>query len=125
ALLARAIERRWTKREVLEVYLDYVFLGEGAYGMAAGARAYFDRDVGELDLAQCALLAALIQAPGRLDPFHHPEAARARRDEVLARMARAQLIDERARAATAATPLALRRSRPTYGTIVPYYTEQV
>ena len=111
ALLARAIERRWTKREILEVYLDFVFLGQGAYGMAAAARAYFDRDVGELDLAQAALLAGLIQAPSRLDPFHHPEAARARRDEVLARMARANLIDEATRARAAATPIDAARDR--------------
>jgi penicillin-binding protein 1A len=125
ALLARMIEKRWSKREVLEVYLDYVFLGEGAYGMAAGARAYFDRDVGSLDLAQSALLAGLIQSPGRLDPFHHPDAAKARRDEVLARMLRAKLIDETARAAAAAEPIALHRPHPSYGTRVPWYTEQV
>ncbi len=125
ALLARALERRWTKRDVLETYLDFVFLGEGAYGVVAGARAYFDREVGELDLAQSALLAGLIQAPGRLDPFHHPDAARARRDEVLARMARAKLIDEPTRAAAAAEPIELHRPQPSYGTIVPWYTEQV
>ncbi|HSN26555.1 MAG TPA: biosynthetic peptidoglycan transglycosylase, partial [Kofleriaceae bacterium] len=73
ALLARMIEKRWSKREVLEVYLDFVFLGEGAYGMQSAARAYFDRDVGSLDLAEAALLAGLIQSPGRLDPFHHPD----------------------------------------------------
>ena len=125
ALLARAIERRWSKRDVLETYLDFVFLGEGAYGMAAAARAYFDRDVGEVDLPQAALLAALIQAPGRLDPFHHADAARARRDEILARMARAHLIggDELARATRA--PLALVRPHPRYGTRAPWYTEQV
>jgi len=50
ALLARAIERRWSKRDILETYLEFVFLGEGAYGMVAAARAYFDRDVGALDL---------------------------------------------------------------------------
>ena len=125
ALLARMIEKRWSKREVLEVYLDFVFLGEGAYGMAAAARAYFDRDVGQLDLAQAALLAGLIQSPGRLDPFHHPEAAKARRDEVLARMARAKLIDEPARAKAAAEPITLVRPHPSYGTRVPWYTEQV
>jgi penicillin-binding protein 1A len=125
ALLARMIEKRWTKRDVLEVYLDYVFLGEGAYGMAAGARAYFDRDVGQLDLAQSALLAGLIQSPGRLDPFHHPDAAKARRDEVLARMARAKLIDEPTRAAAAAQPITLHKPHPSYGTRVPWYTEQV
>jgi penicillin-binding protein 1A len=125
ALLARAIERRWTKRDVLETYFDFVFLGEGAYGMTAGARAYFDREVDELDLPQAALLAGLIQAPGRLDPYHHPEAARARRDEVLARMVRAHLVDEPTRARAAAAPIELRRPHPSYGTRVPWYTEQV
>jgi penicillin-binding protein 1A len=125
ALLARAIERRWTKRDVLETYLAFVFLGEGAYGMAAAARAYFDRDVSELDLAQGALLAGLIQAPTRLDPYRHPEAARARRDEILQRMLRARMIDEATRARAAATPIALHRPQPSYGTRVPWYTEQV
>ncbi|HEY5920728.1 MAG TPA: biosynthetic peptidoglycan transglycosylase, partial [Kofleriaceae bacterium] len=73
ALLARRIEQRWSKREILEVYLNFVFLGQGAYGMASGARAYFDRPIAELELQQAALLAGLIQAPSRLDPFHHPE----------------------------------------------------
>ncbi|HEV7555192.1 MAG TPA: transglycosylase domain-containing protein, partial [Kofleriaceae bacterium] len=125
ALLARQIEKRWTKRDVLETYLDFVFLGEGAYGIAAGARAYFDRDVDQLDLAQAALLAGLIQAPGRLDPFHHPDAARARRDEILARMARAHLIDEPTRANTIAQAIELHRPHPSYGTRVPWYTEAV
>jgi penicillin-binding protein 1A len=125
ALLARAIERRWTKRDILETYLDFVFLGEGAYGMAAAARAYFDREVSELDLPEAALLAGLIQAPGRLDPFHHPAAARARRDEVLARMARAHLIDAAAQARAARAPITLARPHPSYGTRVPWYTEQV
>jgi penicillin-binding protein 1A len=125
ALLARAIERRWTKHDILETYLDFVFLGEGAYGMTAAARAYFDRDVGQLDLPEAALLAGLIQAPGRLDPFHHPQAARARRDEVLARMARAHLIDATTQTRAAAAPIALVRPRPSYGTRVPWYTEQV
>ncbi|NVB77840.1 MAG: PBP1A family penicillin-binding protein [Kofleriaceae bacterium] len=125
ALLARALERRWTKRQILEVYLDFVFLGQGAYGMAAAARAYFDRPVGELDLAEAALLAGLIQAPSRLDPFHHPEAAKARRDEVLARMTRAGLIDEATRANAVTTPIAVRRPMATYGTRVPWYTEAV
>jgi len=125
ALLARAIERRWTKREILETYLDFVFLGEGAYGMTAAARAYFDREVGALDLAQAALLAGLIQAPGRLDPFHHPDAARARRDEILARMARARLIDLATLVRATAQPIRLARPHPSYGTRVPWYTEQV
>ncbi len=125
ALLARAIEHKWSKRDVLETYLDFVFLGEGAYGMAAGAHAYFDRELSQLDLPQAALLAGLIQAPGRLDPFHHLEAARARRDEILARMARAGLITDAARATAAATAIELHRARRSYGTRTPWYTEYV
>jgi penicillin-binding protein 1A len=125
ALLARAIERRWTKREILTTYLDFVFLGQGAYGMIAAARAYFDRDVGDLDLPQSALLAGLIQAPGRLDPFRNPDAAKKRRDEVLSRMARAKLIDQAQLATAIAAPIELHRPHPSYGTRVPWYTEQV
>ncbi|MBA3460017.1 MAG: transglycosylase domain-containing protein [Deltaproteobacteria bacterium] len=125
ALMARTIERRWSKREILSTYLDFVFLGQGAYGMVAAARMYFDRDVGDLDLPQSALLAGLIQAPARLDPFRNLAGAKARRDEVLARMARATLIDDATAAAAIAAPIELRRPRPTYGTRVPWYTEQV
>ncbi|HTL35159.1 MAG TPA: transglycosylase domain-containing protein [Kofleriaceae bacterium] len=125
ALLARAIEARWTKREILDVYLNFVFLGQNAYGIAAASRAYFAKPATELDLAEAALLAGLIQAPSRLDPFHHPEAAKTRRDEILARMARAHLIDEATRAKTAALPVVVRRPLPTYGTRVGWYTEAV
>jgi penicillin-binding protein 1A len=124
-LLARQIERRWTKREILEVYLSFVFLGQGAYGFAAGANAYFAKPVAELDLAEAALLAGLIQAPSRLDPFHHPDAAKQRRDEILARMLRAQLIDEAARAKAAAEPIVVKRPAPSYGTRIGWYTEAV
>lgn len=125
ALVARAIERTWSKRDVLETYLALIYLGQGAYGMAAGARAYFDRDVRDVDLAQAALLAGLIQAPARLDPYHHPAAARARRDEILMRMWRSGMIDEPARQKAATSELGLVRPRPSYGSRVPWYTEQV
>ncbi len=125
ALLARAIERKWSKRDVLETYLDFVFLGEGAYGIAAGAHAYFDRELAQLDLPEAAMLAGLIQAPGRLDPFHHLDAARARRDEILARMARAGLITEAQRATASAAPIELHHPHRSYGTITPWYTEYV
>jgi penicillin-binding protein 1A len=125
ALMARKLEHRWTKRDILETYLNFVYLGESAYGMQAGARAYFDRDAGDVDLAQAALLAGLIQAPSRLDPFTNPDAAKARRDEVLARMQRAGMIDDATRAQAAAQPLALHRPHPAYGTRVPWYTEHV
>ncbi len=125
ALLARAIERRFDKRQILEAYVNFVFLGSGAYGVAAGAEAYFGKALGELELEEAALLSGLIQAPSRLDPWIAPEAARRRRDDVLARMARAGFIDEAARAAAAARPLALARQTEVYGTRLPWYTEHV
>jgi membrane carboxypeptidase/penicillin-binding protein len=124
-LLARRIERAWSKNDVLETYLGLIFLGQGAYGMAAGARAYFDCELRELDLPQAAMLAGLIQAPARLDPYRHPEAAKVRRDEILARMLRAKMIDETTRAKAVSMPIALSRPRPYYGSRVPWYTEQV
>ena len=107
-------------------YLDFVFLGQGAYGMVAAARAYFDRDVAELDLPQAALLAGLIQAPSRLDPYDAPGAG----EGSPRRGPRAHVpreADRRRRRARRpiATPIALRRPRPSYGTRVPWYTEQV
>jgi len=125
ALLARRLERRFDKRQILEAYLNFVFLGSGAYGVAAGAEAYFGKPLAALDLGEAALLAGVIQAPSRLDPTQAPAPARARRDEVLARMARAGFIDEAERAAAAAAPLVLARLPEVYGARVPWYTEHV
>jgi penicillin-binding protein 1A len=123
ALLARRIEQRWSKPEIFAAYANFVFLGANAYGVAAAARAYFAAPLADLDLAQAALVAGLIQAPGRLDPYTNPGGARARRDEVLARMQRAGFIDEAARAAAVARPIELRRPPAIYGTRLPWYTE--
>ena len=125
ALLARALERRWSKREILALYANLVFLGSSSYGVRAAARAYFDRDLDELTVAQAATLAGLVQAPGRTDPNQDPAAAKARRDEVLARMRRAGSIDDATLAAARAEPLALTPPRQAYGTIAPWYTEHV
>jgi penicillin-binding protein 1A len=125
ALLAREIERHWSKRDILTVYANYVFLGANAYGVRAAARAYFDRDLAELTDAQAATIAGLAQAPGRADPYKNPAAAKARRDEVLARMRRAGFLDDAELAAALAEPLALTPPAPVYGTVAPWYTEHV
>ena len=124
ALLARELEHRWSKHEIFEVYGNYVFLGANAYGFAAAARAYFDRPLAALDLPQAAMLAGLIQAPGRLDAWRNPDGAKKRRDEILARMRRANFIDDAALAAAQAAPLALHRPTQALGRIAPWYTEQ-
>lgn len=116
ALLARRLERAWSKAAILEVYLNYVFLGSNAYGVDAAARAYFGVGAGQVTAPQAALLAGLIQAPSRLDPRRSPAQAQARRDEILARMVRARMLDEpSARRAMAAAlelvPVAVRAPR--------------
>ncbi|MDW7711591.1 MAG: PBP1A family penicillin-binding protein [Deferrisomatales bacterium] len=124
AILALEIERRHTKDEVLAFYLNQIYLGNGAYGVAAAAEVYFRKPLGELSLAECALLAALPKAPSLYDPFRNPDRARARRDLVLGRLAvlgwasSAELEAARATALPAPAP-----SRPR--TEAPYFVEAV
>ncbi len=82
-LLAVELERRYSKDEILEMYLNEVNYGHGAYGVRTAARVYFDKDLDELTLAQCALLAGLPKRPSYYSPFNNPQAARERRRSVL------------------------------------------
>ena len=86
AVMAVQLEDRYSKKTILERYLNTVYFGNGAYGVQAAARTYFGRDAKDLDLAQSALLAGVIRSPEDYDPYRHPDAALARRNEVLARM---------------------------------------
>ncbi len=86
ALLALELEKRYSKDRLLEIYLNQIYLGHGAYGVEAAARTLFGRSVQELTLPQTALLAALPRAPGSYSPFEHPDVAQRRRAVVLARM---------------------------------------
>jgi penicillin-binding protein 1A len=85
-LLAFDLERSLTKEQILELYLNKIFLGQRAYGFAAAARVYFGKLLPELDLAEMALLAGLPRAPSRDNPVANPANARLRRDYVLERM---------------------------------------
>jgi penicillin-binding protein 1A len=86
AVLAVELERRLTKESILEGYLNRIYFGDGAYGVQAAAKLYFGKAAAGLSLPESALLAGLIQAPERYDPFAQPDAARARRQVVLERM---------------------------------------
>ena len=88
AFLARRIELALTKQQILELYLNQIFLGRNAYGVQAAARAYFGKDVGQLTLAESAYLAVLPKAPANYDPVRRPERALERRNWVLGEMAR-------------------------------------
>jgi penicillin-binding protein 1A len=86
AVLALELERRYSKDRILEMYLNQVYFGNGAYGVEAAARTYFGKSVGELTVREAALLAGLPRAPSSYSPFEHGDAARRRREVVLRRM---------------------------------------
>jgi 1A family penicillin-binding protein len=87
AVLALELERRYPKDRILEMYLNQVYFGNGAYGVEAASRTYFGKSVSELSVRDAALLAGLPRAPSTYSPFEHPDAARRRREVVLRRMA--------------------------------------
>jgi penicillin-binding protein 1A len=107
AVLAWQLEQEHGKDWILEQYLNTVYFGAGAYGVAAAARTYFDIAPGELNLAQAALLAGLIRSPSSLDPRRNPEAAGARRSVVLDAMVDLGVVTSTAADAVRATPVAL------------------
>jgi 1A family penicillin-binding protein len=86
AVLAIDLERRYSKNRLLEMYLNQIYFGHGAFGVEAASRTFFGKGVSELSPAECALLAGLPKAPSTYSPFEHPEAARRRRAIVLTRM---------------------------------------
>ena len=86
AFLSFQIERRYTKDEILELYLNQVYFGSGAYGVESAARIYFGKSVSELDLSECALLAGLPKSPSRYSPLIDKDMAIKRRNIVLKQM---------------------------------------
>ncbi len=91
-LLAIEIDRKYSKKDVLEFYLNTAYYGHGAYGVGAASLTYWRRPVSQVNLSQAALLGGLPQAPSDYDPLSHPDAARARRSDVLARLLNSGLI---------------------------------
>ena len=90
--LAVQLEKKYTKDEILELYLNTIYFGHGAYGIKDAARTYFGKDVKDLDLSQCAMLAGLPQAPSVYDPITHPEEGIRRMAVVLTLMAQQEYI---------------------------------
>ncbi len=86
AYLAIQLEKQYDKPQILQMYLNAIYFGEGAYGAQAASRTYFAKPAKDLTLSEAALLAGLPQGPSRLDPYDNPDGALARRSEVLARM---------------------------------------
>ncbi len=94
AILAYRMTQAFSKDEILELYLNQIYLGSGAYGVAAAAQVYFDKSIDDLSVEEMALLATLPKAPSKLDPRKNIEKAKDRRDWVLGRMIDENFISE-------------------------------
>ena len=125
-VLARRIEERFSKHEILYLYLNHIYLGANAYGVKAAARVYFGKRLDQLTLAEMALLAGLVRAPSRYSARAHPARALRRRNQVLRAMTDAGFIT--AKAERAARGEALRVARQQQDPLrwyAPHFTEHV
>jgi len=131
ARYALALEQRWSKSRILEGYLNIAFFGNNAYGIGAAAQRYFGQRVDQLSLGQAALLAGLVQGPSTYDPLHHPQAATARRNEVLARMRQLGHLTPAQETAARAQPLGLKpvlppaAGDPCMSSVAPFFCDYV
>ncbi len=125
AILAYRLDKHFTKDQILYLYLNQIYLGHGAYGVAAAAENYFGKSVKELNLAECAMLAGLPQAPSRYSPFSNPESAKKRQQYVLHRMVEEGYITREMADQAFETPLNITPRRNFYMDKAPYYAEYV
>jgi penicillin-binding protein 1A len=125
AILAFRIERAFTKDHILELYLNEIYLGGGSYGVAAAALNYFDKSLDQLTIAEAAFLGALPKAPNNYNPARFPEAAKARRDWVIDRMAEDGYITTAQAEQAKKEPLVTRTHAQTEFANAGYFAEEV
>ena len=126
AKVARELETRFSKERILELYLNQIPFGSGAYGVESAARRYFGRPINELTVAEGAMLAALPKAPSRYNPRRFPDRAIQRRNTVLELMRREGALSDADASVAKAYPLRLNRpARGGTGEIAPYFVEWV
>jgi len=124
-ILAKRIEDSFGKEEILYLYLNQIYFGGGAYGVEAAAREFFAKPAADLNVAEAATLAGLVQAPGRYNPRAHPERALSRRHYVLGRMLEDGHLDEQTFASADAAPLNIASSRDINRELAPDFVEYV
>jgi penicillin-binding protein 1A len=124
-LLATRLEAAMPKDRILELYLNEIYLGSGAYGVAAAALTYFDKSLDELSLGEAAFLGGLPKAPNRYNPARDIDAATTRRDWVLDRMVEDGFATRQAAQAAEAEPIALHHRRAAEMVKAPYFAEAV
>jgi len=125
ALLALRIEQALPKDRILELYLNEIYLGGGAYGVAAAAINYFNKSLDELTIEEAAYLGGLPKGPNNYNPQRFPEAAKVRRDWVLSRMREDGYITIEQETAAIATPIVTRRREEAELVSAPYFAEEV
>ncbi len=94
AFIARELEKRYTKDEILEMYLNHIYFGNGAYGVESAARYYFGKEATELSIAESATLAAIPKSPNYFNPFENPKASKERKELVIDQMVKYGYITE-------------------------------
>lgn len=126
ALTALQIERTYSKREIMEMYLTQAYFGHGAYGIESAAQRYFSKGASELTLPECALLVAQLKAPAHYSPILHPQAALGRRNLILRFLYERGYITKPQYLKAAAESLVVRQDRgDDFQGIAPYFNEMV
>lgn len=108
AMIARRVEKRFSKDEILSVYSSWAFLGDEYHGVERASRAWFGKTARQITLGEAATMAGILRAPNRFSPVNNPEGAKIQRDVVLRRMAEAGVITEAQRDEALAEPLRAR-----------------
>jgi penicillin-binding protein 1A len=125
AILARRLEDRYSKGQILTLYVNHIFLGHQSYGVAAAARRFFDKPVSDLNLGEIATIAGIAQAPSRYSPLQANERTRSRRDQVLEAMAREGYISPAEAITWRGRPLGVHEPADVFRERSPYFTEYV
>jgi penicillin-binding protein 1A len=125
AVMARRLEARYSKNAIFAVYLNHIYLGAGAWGVAAAARRYFQKELHELTLAECALIAGLAKAPSAYSPIRSVKLATERRNAVLDKLAMYSLAPPMVVEAAKQEPIRLNLYRDVFPDRMPYYAEHV
>ena len=124
ARVARAIERRYSKDKILELYMNQVYLGNGAYGVETASQRYFGKSVREVSISEAAMLAGLLKGPERYNPRRFADRAIQRRNTVLELMRRHEAVPDAEASVAKASPLQLAQ-RTESGDMAPYFVEWV
>ena len=125
AILAYKIEKYLTKEEILFLYLNQIYLGHGAYGVASAAENYFGKNIEELNITEAALLAGLPQAPSKNSPYQHPQQAKKRQVYILNRMAEEGFISSSEAIRVSQTPYIIRSKEKPSIEKAPHFVEYI